>query len=572
MIKIYQAVFINASLLSLFACSSAGVQPVSARDSTFTTTSTAASETSIRRSEAMYQVLAGEFSGRNGDFKAAAEYYASASTLVNDVEVAEHAAKVALYAKDYEAAELAIARWTLLAPDSADAAELSALVALNKGDVNKAFNMLTTVIDSKPAEEAYQIVEKVIYNGKEVASQLSLARMIRLQYIDSIPAQRIYARLALRNTQFGEALTASNTALSLDPNDPRSRRLHNQILLASGQSGQALSGMREMVAQAPDDQDLRIEYARMLVQAKEYALALDEYNRVLSAQPNNVDVLYTTAILDYELGNEARAAEHFQKLRNTDSHGNEAHYYLGRLNEEQPETAIPYFASVNGGEYYLESQVRVADLLVRQGKRDEAREHLTRIRNSQDNDALKVRLYMAETRLLREQERYDEALVTFTEALGRYPNNIDLLYARAMTGQQAGNLSILERDLKAVIKQEPDNAMAMNALGYSLADKTDRLDEAQELIEKALSLEPDSAAILDSMGWVLYRRGDLNAAEKYLSRAWAKMNDPEVAGHLAQVLIDMGNQTQARETLRKALLDDPEDTVLLELQKKIDQN
>ena len=176
---------------------------------------------------------------------------------------------------------------------------------------------------------------------------------------------------------------------------------------------------------------------------------------------------------------------------------------------------------------------------------------------------------MAETRLLREQKRYQEALTLFNEALVQFPGNIDLLYARGMTGQDAGDLSILERDLTAIIKQQPDNATALNALGYTLADETDRLDEAYELISKALSLNPEEPAIIDSMGWVLYRRGDLAGAEKYLRKAWSKMNDPEVASHLAQVLIDLGNRAEASATLKKALLVNPENTVLLELQRTI---
>lgn len=561
--------------LSIFisgCASTAGTRSDSRLESTFVTSSAAATEESTRRSEALYQILVGEFIGRSGDYKSAADHYATASTLVNDLDVAEHAAKVALYARDYEAAERAVNRWVSLDPGSAEAAELAAVVALNKGDVNTAFTMLSNVIDTNPEELAYQAVEKVIYSGQQVESQLSLAKMIRLKYVDSIIAQRIYARLAFRNAQYPQALAATEKALSLDPGDERTLRLQSQILLAAGQSDMALEKMRGMITQSPDDFELRLEYARMLVQAKEYERALSEYNLILQERSEDASVIYTAAILEYELGNQQNAIVHFTKLTNTDSHANEANYYLGRLFEEQADQAVNYFSAVNSGEYYLESQVRVADLLARQGKRDEARAHLNRIRSSQNNDALKVRLYMAETRLLREQEHYQDALALLDEALARYPQNIDLLYSRAMTGQQAGDLSILERDLKKIIAQEPDNATALNALGYTLADQTDRYDEAFDLIEKALSLSPEDPAILDSMGWVLYRKGDLAGAEKYLSRAFTKMKDAEVAGHLAQVLIEMGNQLQARETLREALIDDPENTVLLELQKKIGQN
>jgi len=238
---------IGLSIVISGCASTPGANTGSRPESTFVTSSNAATEESIRRSEAMYQILVGEFIGRSGDYKSAADHYATASTLVNDLEVAEHAAKVALYARDYDAAERAVNRWVTLDPGNSEAAELSAVVALNKGDVNKAFTMLSNVIDNNPKDQAYQTVEKVIYSGQQVESQLSLARMIRLKYIDSVIAQRIYARLAFRNSLYPQALAATEKALSLDPSDERTLRLQSQILLAAGQSDVALDKMRSMI-------------------------------------------------------------------------------------------------------------------------------------------------------------------------------------------------------------------------------------------------------------------------------------------------------------------------------------
>ena len=557
------------SAIFVSACATSAVTQKPYRFESFDSRTAPVSAESGQRGDAIYEILVGEFEGRDGNFNGAAEHYANASELSADVVVAEHAAKVALYARDFVAAERAIDRWSSLAPDSIEASELSAVIALRKGETNKAFNILTSVVDRSEQDEAYRIVEKVIYSANDEQSQFALARMIHLQYPESIQAQRIFARLALRQSKFGAALSATEKAIAIDPSDTRSHLLKSQILLAAGDNKQALSAMEVLLEKTPDDNDMRLNYARMLVQAREYDRGLVEFNRVLQATPDNTDVLYSVAILEYELDKTPQAIAHFQKLQRTESHADEANYYLGLLHKDDHSQAIKHFLQVNDGEYYLEAQVRAADHMAQSGQRDAARQHLTRIRNSQQNDGLKVRLFMAETRLLREQKRYQEALTLFNEALVQFPGNIDLLYARGMTGQDAGDLSILERDLTAIIKQQPDNATALNALGYTLADETDRLDEAYELISKALSLNPEEPAIIDSMGWVLYRRGDLAGAEKYLRKAWSKMNDPEVASHLAQVLIDLGNRAEASATLKKALLVNPENTVLLELQRTI---
>ncbi len=567
-INVRTGLFLLAGPFFLGACATNISEPRLQLESFDSRTGPVSAE-SGQRGDAIYEILVGEFAGRDGNFNSAAEHYANASELSDDIDVAEHAAKVALYARDFVAAERAIERWSTLAPESTAAGELSAVIATRKGDINKAFNILKSIVDSNTEDEAYRIVEKVIYSASEEESQFSLARMIHLQYPETLRAQRIFARLALRQSKFGLALAACEKAIAIDPTDTRSHLLKSQILLAAGDSKRALETMEVLLAQDPGNTDMRLEYARMLVQAREYDRGLSEFSRVLQKEPGNADVLYSVAILEYELDKKSQAIVHFQQLVGTESHSDEAHYYLGLLHKDDHEKAGNYFARVNGGEYYLESQVRVADHLAKSGQREEARQHLTRIRNVQQNDGLKVRLYMAETRLLREQQRYPEALALFTEALVQFPGNIDLLYARGMTGQQAGDLGVLERDLKAIIKQQPDNSMALNALGYTLADQTDRLYEAFELISKALSLNPEEPAIIDSMGWVLYRRGDLSGAEKYLRKAWSKMNDPEVASHLARVLIDLGARMEASETLKKALLVDPENTVLLELQRII---
>ena len=159
-------------------------------------------------------------------------------------------------------------------------------------------------------------------------------------------------------------------------------------------------------------------------------------------------------------------------------------------------------------------------------------------------------------------------MTVYDRALEEYAGNADLLYARAMLAEKLDRLDILERDLRAILGTEPDHAEALNALGFTLADRTDRYDEALVLLERAIELKPDDYYVIDSMGWVLYRVGRLEEAIQYLRRAFALSEDPEVAAHLGEVLWVMGRKAAAREIWDTALQTTPDDANLLEVIKR----
>jgi Tfp pilus assembly protein PilF len=176
-----------------------------------------------------------------------------------------------------------------------------------------------------------------------------------------------------------------------------------------------------------------------------------------------------------------------------------------------------------------------------------------------------------EAELLKDQDREQEAMSLYDEAIGRFPDNPDLLYARALLGEQLNRPDILERDLRRVIELDPENAHALNALGYTFADRNERLQEAYELIKKAYDQRPEDAAIMDSMGWIHYRLGKLEEAEQYLRRAITTEYDGEIAGHLGEVLWMRGKRDEADQVWNEALEKDPDNPALQKILKRFRQ-
>jgi tetratricopeptide (TPR) repeat protein len=239
-----------------------------------------------------------------------------------------------------------------------------------------------------------------------------------------------------------------------------------------------------------------------------------------------------------------------------------AHLNLGRIHEERddPQSALAEYAQVGPGSDYLPAQLRQSDILIGNGNWAEAAKRLSQARDEQPDYA--VQLYLIEAETLTSNNQPDRGWQVLSQALKQYPDDVNLLYTRAMLAEKRDDLAQMEKDLRTIIKREPENAMALNALGYTLSDRTTRYAEAKELIEKAHRLNPDDPAVLDSLGWVNYRLGNLDEAERLLRQALERFPDHEVAAHLGEVLWANGKQSEARKVWGKALEQQPDSPIL----------
>jgi predicted Zn-dependent protease len=322
--------------------------------------------------------------------------------------------------------------------------------------------------------------------------------------------------------------------------------LKGDLLYQTGQQKEALNYLMRNTRRFPDNRKLGTLYGRMLISAGEMQAAQDEFARLAKRFPEVPGLRLSHALVALENGNTELARERFSQLIEQGHHATEAHYYLGRIEDEagNTELAIGYYDKVDEGKHYFPSLARASALRAEQGSLDDALANLQQLRRNNPEEA--ENFWLLEVNLLLDQERHQTALETATEALQAYPDNIRIRYARAMLHDSNGDIDQAEADLRKALDENPDNAVALNALGYILTTRTGRLDEAQSMIERALQLDPGNPAILDSMGWVLFRQGNTEAALDYLTRAWDTMPDPEVAAHLGEALWTSGNRDQAR--------------------------
>jgi len=285
--------------------------------------------------------------------------------------------------------------------------------------------------------------------------------------------------------------------------------------------------------------------------------------------PDNRDVLFALGLLALEEKNGKEAKSFFSQLLKLGDPSHQAAYFIG-LSEEvngNIDAALVWFASVPVQSIRFDAaQTKYINLLADRGEIDKARDHLKLLRKEQPQQALQY--YLFEAGFLREQKMPQAAFDLYGEALILYPGNEELLYSRAMVSESLNRLDVLESDLNAILEKDPNNAQALNALGYTLADRTERYQEALQLINKALALKPGDPFYLDSLGWVYYRLGDLEKAEQYLREAMDVQPDVEFIAHLGEVLWERGKQSEAMSIWQQGLKQDADNKLLIETMRR----
>ncbi|MCZ6470516.1 MAG: tetratricopeptide repeat protein, partial [Gammaproteobacteria bacterium] len=418
-------------------------------------------------------------------------------------------------------------------------------------------------------EQLFFSLLAVLAREKNTEAVLAVTRRIAEKYSDRAYAQFFHGMMAAQGGQHKEALEYLDEAMKTED----IRGAHNarsRVLLKLGRREEAVVSLRKAVDKKPNDQRLRLTYARLLVDVRYYEKARVEFKKLHQGSPKDVELIYTLGLLSLESQLLEEAEKYMLMLVEMGERQGEAQYYLGRVNEDQGryEEAIEWFEQVHIGEYLFDARLRIANLLGEAGRFDAAHEHLqSMLKGSQSNGSL-VRIYLTEGELLRAEKRYNDAMDVYSTALDIVPGNSDLLYARALAAEKVGRIDILENDLKTILETEPNNAHALNALGFTLADQTDRYEEAYDYLKRAIEIMPDDAAIIDSYGWINYRLGNYEEAIRLLRNALSRFDDGEIAAHLGEVLWVSGNQEEAKTVWKKALKKAPDDTLLQEIMER----
>lgn len=518
--------------------------------------------------DALYQLLVAEVAGYRGEYSTALEKYVDMALKTRDAGVAQRAAMLAVYLKRYEEALTTSKIWVEQEPDSIEARRYLSEQLLRIGDMEQAIVHMEAIKNlgglanfESFAYSAANMDDK----GREVLLE-AMSRMLA-EYPGDEQLMFSKAVLLEQSGQLEEALQLANQLL-VSKKDINVIVLKVNALKDLLRTDEALVFLESTLEELADKRRLRLIYARMLFEAERLVDAEKQYEQVHQQAPNDSDILFALALISMEQGKDESAKGYLNQMIRFNRRANEAHYYLGSIadkNDKIPQ-AISEYKMVGPGREFLAAQVRIAALLADQGRLDDARAHLENQRAN--NPDRYNRLVMIEGQLLSERGHETEFFELLEMVIKKQPENVELLYFRAMTGQSLGRLDVLEQDLLRVIEIDPGNADAMNALGYTLADQTDRHDEALVLIERALEIKPNEAAFIDSLGWVQYRLENYKDAVTNLRKALSLFDNDEVAAHLGEVLWVSGEQQEARNVWQKALDARPDSDILKRVIKR----
>ncbi|MBD9576085.1 tetratricopeptide repeat protein [Pseudomonas sp. PDM23] len=512
--------------------------------------------------DTMFSLLTAELAGQRNRFDIALANYVEQARETRDPGVAERAFRIAEYlGADQEALDTSLI-WAKAAPDNLDAQRAAAIQLARTGQYDESMVYMEKVLNGQGDTHFDFLALSAAETDPDTRAGLlqSFDRLLK-KYPDN--GQLLFGK-ALLLQQDGRPQEALHLLEdnSASKHDVAPLLLRARLLQSMKRSDEALPLLKAGIKEHPDDKRVHLAYARLLVEQNRLEDAKAEFSALVEQFPDDDDLRFSLALVCLEAQAWDEAKVYLQELVERDSHVDSAHFNLGRLAEEQkdPETALKEYALVGPGNDFLPAQLRSTEILLDQKRYDDASRRLAETRDRQPDYA--IQLYLIEAEGLSNRDQVDRAWNVIQQGLKQFPDDLNLLYTRSMLAEKRNDLAQMEQDLRLIIQREPDNAMALNALGYTLADRTTRYSEARDLIQKAHSLNPDDPAILDSLGWVNYRLGNLSEAETYLRKALERFPDHEVAAHLGEVLWAQGKQSEARKVWATALQSQPDSAVL----------
>lgn len=519
----------------------------------------------------LFKIMLAEVAVQRGQPHIAVQSYLEIARETRDPRVAQRATEVAWNARFTAAALEAAGIWLQADPGSVQARQIIAALLVNQSQLAEAQPHLEKWLaaDRENIGANFLQLNSLLARHKDKTAVFKLVQALAKPYPDVAEARLAVAQAAWNADEPQVSLEEARAALQLKPDWELAALFVAQVLQRRSDD-EAVRFLDEFLAAHPKALDVRLNYARLLVKLKRYPEARKQFEALVTEHPENADISMAVALLAIQ-SNDFDAAE--ARLKSLLEMGYKdpdvVRLYLGQLNEEREryDEALKWYSSVTQGEQYINAQTRYAGILAKQGKLSEARRHLQQA-DARDNQQ-RVQLTQAEAQLLRDANQYQAAFELLGQALEKMPNTPDLLYDYAMAAEKVDRIDVLEGNLKRLIQLRPDHAHAYNALGYSLADRNQRIEEAHGLIQTALKLAPEDPFIMDSMGWVLYRMGRNQEGVGYLQKAFNLRPDAEIAAHLGEVLWVLGQHDQARKVWAEALKDHPNNEVLQSTMKRL---
>jgi tetratricopeptide (TPR) repeat protein len=545
----------------------------------------------------------------------AAEHFLEAAMASEDPFYAERAAQTAYQFALDTVGHRAVARWRELDPENLRADYFAGIFETRSGRVDAAVDEFSAVLETFPPSNVgsgFALILDGLANEPSADTAARVMVELNRRFPDSPEGHYGLAQLALRAGAFDLALTESQTTIQLSPEWPEAQLLHARTLLLSGRSEEALAIASELADQY-DNTALKLEFAELLLSSGETVEAERLLDEILEENPGMPEAIRALAFLSLANEDLDVARERFEMLRSDPTYRDETFYYLGRIAELESDylQAQRSYSRVTDGPRAVEAQIRTGAIYYEQmNDAESALRHLSEFGNA--NPRFAPEMLLAQAELLLRMDRAEEGFALIDNAIGdnpdiadenlknahiryyatltqdaidrgdlvaaegwiedgltRYPGDPNLRYSQAILLQAQDRLKQSARVLEDLVEESPDNPIFLNALGYLLTDKLDRHDEARGYIQRALAMDPDNGAILDSMGWVLYRLGEYELSLDYLERAYRVLEVTEVEAHLIDVHWALGDRELALRMLDEGLAREPDDSYLNEVKSRL---
>ncbi len=509
--------------------------------------------------DALYGLLVAEFALHRGALDLALKNYLVQAQETRDAGVAARATRLARFLGAEAATLQAALLWSDLEPENAEARFTAAIALARAGRAREAFVRMSGLDPaSAPTNFAGVAASALDLPAQERGEMLEALQQRKEQSADVLVATGLLLHSLQR---YNEALDCTARVLADDPDNSQALLLSAQVYHDLGDAATGNTAVERALERHPDDRRLRLSYARLLARS-DLAGAERQFRILLEQDPADAEVRLALALVYHESGQFDRMSEELNALLAEGSHVSAAHFYLAQEAERRQdiEESIRHYLEIQPGPVFMTAVTRAAELLVENRGLDALGSVLAAQRARWSAEALPLTLLESELRL--ERDDVSGAARLLDAALAGQPDEPALLYARSLVSERRGDVPALERDLRHMLRLDPQNALALNALGYSLANLTDRHTEALGLIEHALALHPDDPAIIDSLGWALYRLGRREEALTQLQRAFDAFPDHEVAAHLGEVLWVDGRHDEARAVWSKGLEGKPDSRLI----------
>ncbi|WP_353301229.1 tetratricopeptide repeat protein [Sessilibacter corallicola] len=512
--------------------------------------------------ETFYSLMVAELAGDRQRYDIALRNYVQQAHQTRDKAVAARATRIARFLGARQVTLNSSLLWLELEPNNEEAQVIAATELAQAGRLSESIKLAKN-LSEKDVDSLFLSIASRAEQSTDTQREGLIKEYTELLEIHPEKPELIIGKglLLAQSGSVDEALKLAQGVLKDDPMNVPAAKLETNILRELERNDEAKARLSSMLEQDPRNLSLRLHYARLLTH-DDIEGSKEQFEILNEQKPGDPDLMFSLALLNQELGLFDEAKALYSELIHTPNRGSSAHFYLGEIANAQgdTETALVHYQQVGAGQDFMLAINRASDILLSQNRLEDFGDQFNKLRR--DFPQQEERLYLSQSNLLVRHAMLEEAVNILTEGLTFHTQSSSLLYARAMANEQRDLIHLTEEDLRTILNYDTTNATALNALGYTLADRTDRFEEAFELISEAFALNPDDPAIIDSMGWVHYRLGNYQQAITHLREAMKAFPDHEIAAHLGEVLWVVGEKQEAEAIWQEGLRLNPDSDII----------